>query len=46
MSQWSLNVNIKVEPSSGTEVKSILPPNFETIFSEMTKPKPMPFVFI
>ena len=39
-------INVKVDPFFGMELKEILPSNLETIKSEITKPSPIPFVFI
>ena len=42
----SLNVNVKVDPSLGTEVKPMNPSNILTIFSDITRPSPIPFLFL
>ena len=36
----------KVDPTPGSEVSFISPLNLLTIYSAMTKPKPIPLVFI
>ena len=38
-------MNLNVEPLSGTDSKPILPLNMVTIYSEITSPKPTPFLF-
>ena len=42
----SLIVNVKVDPSFYFDSKNISPSRFETIFYDITSPKPIPFVFI
>jgi len=42
----SLKVNENVEPSPGTDENLILPSNLDAIYSEITKPSPIPLVFI
>ena len=42
----NLKVNLKTEPTPGYDTKLILPPNISTIFSEITRPRPIPLVFI
>ena len=40
----NLNENVNVDPSPGTDSNPILPLNLVTIYSEMTRPKPTPFL--
>ena len=40
------NLNVKLEPSPTLLRKVMSPLNWLTIWSDITKPKPMPFVFI
>jgi hypothetical protein len=38
--------NVKFEPLSQMDWQKISPPNYSTIFFEICKPKPIPFVLI
>lgn len=44
---WSnFIVKVKVDPTPNSDSKEILPPNLEVICSEITRPNPIPCVFI
>ena len=39
-------VNPKVEPTLCSDLNDILPPSLHTILSEMTRPSPIPLIFL